>query len=216
MLAFAQAAAGEGSTDRARRVEALVVACQDGEAGAFDRLVRFIEQPLLRLAAVILNDPVAAEDAFVEAMAKVLPRIGELNSPLAFNAYARRAVRNAAVDLRRSRGRRDARQALVHSDQLGRGRPGDLTPATERLPSGGLNPERAVLLAEEHERLEEAVQELKEPGRSVVRLYYHEGLTYSEVSERLGLSRTSVKRQLRSARLALAARLRREGEAHDG
>lgn len=216
LLAFGSASAEEGSTGRANPIEDLVVACQNGEPGAFDRLVRFIEQPLLRLASAILSDPVAAEDAFVEAMARVLPRIGELESPRAFSTYARRAVRNAAVDLRRSRSRRDARRALVHSEQLRRSRPDDPTPAAERLPASDPSPERSLLLAEEHERLNGAVEELKEPGRSMVRLTYRDGLTYAEVAARLGLSTTTVKRQLAAARVALAARLLREGDEHDG
>ncbi len=215
LLAFGSASAGEGSTVRANSVEDLVIACQNGEAGAFDRLVRHTEQPLLRLATAILRDPVAAEDAFVEAMSRVLPRIGELDSPAAFTTYARRAVRNAAVDLRRSRSRRDARTALTHSDQLRRSRPSDFSSVVERVPDRGPGPERAILLAEQHERLNEAVAELKEPGRSVLRAYYREGLTYAEIAANLDMSVTTVKRQLGAARAALAARLCREGEADD-
>jgi RNA polymerase sigma factor (sigma-70 family) len=212
LLALALASAGEGATAAEHPLDALVIACQSGEPHAFDRLVRAIEAPLLRLATAILHDAVAAEDAFVEAMARVLPRIGELDAPGAFSTYARRAVRNAAVDLRRSRSHRDARRALVQSEGLRRARPDDPTPLTDRLPSPAPNPERAVLAAEQRRRVQAAVEDLKEPGRSVVRLRFEGGLTLDEIAARTGLSRTGVKRQLAAARVALAARLQREGE----
>ena len=214
LLALAPASAGEGKTERAHHIEELVLRCQSGEPRAFDELVRAIEPSLLRLATVVLGDPVAAEDAFIEAMARVLPRIGDVHSA-AFHTYSRRAVRNAAVDLRRSRSYRDSRRALETTARIEAAGPLSAGPLTERVADDGPDPETSFIRAERNDRLRLAVEALREPRRSVVKLRYQEGFSYSEIAEKLDLSESTVKRHLGAARLILASRLRPEGVQHD-
>jgi len=200
--------------DSRATVEDLVVAHQAGDAGALDRLVRCVQPRLLRLATSILRDPIAAEDAFVAAMAGVLPRARHFETPVAFEAYMRRAVRNAAVDAYRRRSDRDSRRALIDTDRMKRRAAEGFDDVVERLPSALPDPEQALLRARRHALLREAVVSLREPGRTTIRLFYEDDMTYDEIAAKIGVSSATVKRQLGAARLLLAARMRAAEEGH--
>ena len=79
-------------------IESLVRRVQTGEHGSLAELVRRLERPLMGLANRILCDPIAAEDVFIESMTRLLPLVAGFGEPDRFGAYARRAVRNQAVD----------------------------------------------------------------------------------------------------------------------
>ncbi len=207
LLAFGSPWSGEGMSGKRSQIELLVVASQGGDRRSLGLLVRALQGPMLRLANRVLRDSAAAEDAFVEAMSRVLPRIGDFPEPRAFLAYVRRSVRNASIDLRRTRSHRDSQRALKDTRRL-EGRSEIRTdPLTERLPHPGPNPEVDAVQNERARRVNEAVEALKEPGRTIVRNFYVDGLSYDEIAERLSISRTTVKRQLSAARSTLAARL---------
>lgn len=214
LLALRSAWIGEDATDRNERLNELVRACQRGERQAFDHLVRFIEQPLLRFATGIIGDAVSAEDAFIEAMAKVLPKIGELEDPSVFMTYARRAVRHASVDLRRSRQHRDAKVALMGAQKIAARRSGAID-ATDLLAAPGASPEVNAMRSERLAKVDGAVERLKEPRRTIVKQHYLDGMTYEQIADYHGCSQTSVKRHLSSARLTIAARVRQEGTRRD-
>ncbi len=181
------------------------------ERGALEALVRFLEQRLLSIARTIIRDPIDAEDVFVDAMSRLLPRVAEFDAPEAFGRYARRAVRNAAVDLVRARHHRDARRALRDTDR----RFGADERPLERIASDRTDPEISTIRSEQRRVVQAALSGLKEPRQTIVRLHYEQGLTRAEIGERLGLSDTTVKRHLVAARAVLAARLagQREGAA---
>ncbi len=199
-------------TGNRSQIELLVVASQGGDRRSLGLLVRALQGPMLRLANRVLRDPAAAEDAFVEAMSRVLPRIGDFPEPRVYLAYVRRAVRNASIDLRRTRHHRDSHRALKDTRRL-EGRSEIRTdPLTERLPHPGPDPELDAAQKQRARRVNEAVEALKEPGRTIVRDFYVAGFSYQEIAERLSISTTTVKRQLAAARSTLAARL---GGGHD-
>ena len=91
---------------------AIIRAFQGGDPLALDEVIRRLRGPLLRMAACVLRDPVAAEDAFIESMTHLLPTLRTFDNPDKFASYARRTVRNHCVDLLRRRVERDARRAL--------------------------------------------------------------------------------------------------------
>lgn len=196
------------------QLELLVVACQGGDRRSLGLLMKALQAPMLRLANRVLRDPVAAEDAFVEAMSRVLPRIGEFAEPRVFLAYVRRAVRNASIDLRRTRNRRDSQRALRDTRRIEGHREIRGAPLTERLPHPTSDPEAEALAAERARRVQDAVALLKEPGRTIIEHFYVDGMTYDAIAERLDISPTTVKRQLGAARHTLAARLT-EGTVDD-
>ena len=165
------------------------------------------------LANRILCDPIAAEDVFIESMTRLLPLVAGFGEPDRFGAYARRAVRNQAVDCLRSRSYRDARRALRDTDRLVHGE-SEVHPV-DRIPAAIQSPETQLLKEERRKMVHEAVEGLQEPRRTVVRLFYEADKTYTEIAEELGISDSSVKRHLGAARVVLAARLRKIERKND-
>jgi RNA polymerase sigma-70 factor, ECF subfamily len=195
--------------ERDGRVTDAVRRHQRGDPAALADLVALLKGPMLRMASWILADPTTAEDAFIDAMSHVLREVADFGEPDRFGAYARRAVRNRCVDVARSRSSRDARRALRDTANLSRSVSGD-GPYVERLPSPEPGPEADLLAAEERRRVGSQVEQLKEPGRTIIRLFYAEGLTYQQIGERLDLSEGVIKKTLGRCRLLLATRLREE------
>lgn len=189
---------------------AIIRAFQGGDPLALDEVVRRLQGPLLRLAACVLRDPIAAEDAFIESMTHLLPTLRTFDNPDKFASFARKTVRNHCVDLLRRRTDRDARRAL--RDTRRAAFPWDQPGAfVEGLPGDGPSPEQDVMAAEELRLLRQAVHDLGDPGRTVLELVYRDGLSAAQVGQKLGLSHSKALRILGAARARLAILLRRRG-----
>ncbi len=203
---------GGGLSTGPVRVADLVRAWQRREPQAIDQLVPVLRVNLLPIARMILRDAQAAEDAFINTVTQVLERLDNVD-PEAALGYGRRAMRSSAIDILRSRQVRDIRSAQRGADGIRRAEPLRSTEPVERLGGRATNPERKALRQEMRRRILSAVAGLKEPQRSVVRMHLVEGHTLDECAAAIGLSRTSIKRNLRAGRARLARELRdlREG-----
>ncbi len=194
--------------DGTASVESLVLAFQEGDNSALDRIVERMRGPLLRMATWILRDPVTAEDVFIDAMTRLVTLLPDFDKPANFNSYARRTVRNAAVDTIRRRADRDSLRSLQDTDRRARARSKDPGTFVEGVPGTRPNPEQAALMAERRDMVRDAMADLKEPRRTIVELFYRDDRSYDEIAEQLGMSSATVKRHLAASRQLLAVRLR--------
>lgn len=94
-------------------------------------------------------------------------------------AYLRRMADNVFMD--HCRAEKRARTAVV---------PG--APPDERIPDPRLSAEAALIEGEAGAALDRALAELPPRCREVLRMHKFEGLSYVEISERLGISRNTV------------------------
>lgn len=62
----------------------------------------------------------------------------------------------------------------------------------DRLPDDAPGPERTVLAREEVRRLEQAVDKLPPRQREILLMHKFQGLTYTEIASRLGISKNTV------------------------
>lgn len=189
-------------------VESLVLAFQKGDESAMDRLVECLRGPLLRIATWIVRDPIAAEDVFIESMARLLTLISDFDTPAKFDAYARRTVRNAAVDTIRRRSSRDSLRSLRDTDRAARARRKEPGTFVEGMPGSRPSPEQSLIRNERRDQVRAAVLSLNEPRKTIVQLFYEEERSYEEIAEQLEVSPATVKRHLAAARQLLAVRLR--------
>jgi len=199
--------------ESATSVESLVLAFQQGDESALNRIVEHLRAPLLRIANWIVRDPIAAEDVFIEAMTRLLTLLPDFDTPANFNAYARRSVRNAAVDTIRRRADRDSLRSLRDTDRMARARSKEPGSFVEGMPGTRPNPEQSAIMVQRRDKVLEAVAGLKEPRKTIVELFYQQERSYEEIAEQLETSPATVKRHLAAARQLLALRLRSlEGE----
>ena len=199
-----------GDADDAALVRALAAGSEDALAALYDRHVDGIHAVALRLT----NDRQLAEEVVQETFLALWNR-AELYDPAVASlaTWLRTIARNRTVDRLRAAGRRPPLVPLP-----GLGDEGDSDAGFERLrpdavvlggaaPDAG--PEAAAEAAEVRDAVAAALGTMPEVERTVIILAYREGLTQSEIAERLdwplGTVKTRTRRALAHLRAALEA-----------
>jgi RNA polymerase sigma-70 factor (ECF subfamily) len=176
----------------------VVRACQRGEAGALDALVRATYADVYALAFRLVRDRDEAADVTQEVFVRVMRSVVGFRGESAFGTWLHRVTVNTALTSLRKRSRR----ALPGREAFGM--PGDESVGIVDTAAGPEErAERAELLA----RAEAAVAALPESSRTIVVLRDVEGLSTAEVAAATGLSETAVKVRLFRARERLRASL---------
>jgi RNA polymerase sigma-70 factor (ECF subfamily) len=174
--------------------EQLLACHASGHREALDELFRRYRQPAYRVAYRLLGNEADALDAVQEGFIKALTHLQGFQGRSSFKTWLLRVVSNAALDLGRQRGRRDAvsldtpHQAgdTVHPQLL-----------TDDEAAQGL--ERADL----RRLLDQALATLSEVQRQTFVLYADGELSYREVAEAMGTSIGTVMSRLFYARQKL-------------
>ncbi len=154
---------------------------------ALQELITLTTPWLLALVQGMLHDADEAEDVLLEtyrlAWAKVTP-VSETSQGL--SAWLARIARNRAIDRLRSTRRRVVRQGVVVREA-----PAEFAPVE---PNEAAMPGWHV-----HAKVHAALAALPTEQQEAVQLAFFEGLTHSEVAERLMLPLGTVKTRLRLA-----------------
>jgi RNA polymerase sigma-70 factor, ECF subfamily len=199
-----------GDTDDAALVRAIAAGSEDALATLYDRHVDGIHAVALRLT----NDRQLAEEVVQETFLALWNR-AELYDPAVASlaTWLRTIARNRTVDRLRAAGRRPPLVPLP-----GLGDEGESDAGFERLkpdavvlggavPDAG--PEAAAEAAEVRAAVADALATMPDVERTVIILAYREGLTQSEIAERLdwplGTVKTRTRRALAHLRYALEA-----------
>ena len=151
-------------------------------------LVALFEQrysPMLRLAAIVTQDPPSAEDLVNESFVRLVKHWPTVRSYDAPEAWLRRVVIRDAVKARTRRAREDLTDARALDHRAAR----DQSDGGDR---------RLDLLF--------LVGALPQRERAVVALHYLEDLSVADTAELLGIAEGTVKAHLSHARDTLRAR----------
>ena len=173
--------------------EQLLACYASGHRQALDELFRRYRQPAYRVAFRLLGHEADALDAVQEGFIKALTHMHSFQGRSSFKTWLLRVVSNAALDLGRQRGRREA-------VSLDAPHAADLTDA--RLLSAdesGSGLERAEL----RQRLDLALDSLSEVQRQTFVLYADGELSYREIAETMEISIGTVMSRLFYARQKL-------------
>jgi RNA polymerase sigma-70 factor (ECF subfamily) len=168
----------------------LVESVRQGDASAFDELVRRYMRRAFSVAFHILRHREDAEDLVQEAFMTVLQKIGTFDVSRPFAPWLFRIVANRALNARKSR-------ALRATDEI----PGDTA-------SGAASPALSLERAEVRERFGSALDELPERRQLVMRLFELEGFSSPEIAAMLDISEATVRWHLMEARKSLREALR--------
>ena len=154
-------------------------------------LYELYEQPMFRIAFRILDDEYAAEDAVHDAFVKLIAnrdRIGDVTSTKT-QAYAKAAVKSAAIDIYRKRRRETEHTAVVEEERFSWTHDTDARYVIDLLP---------------------------EKYAKVVRYRFIEGLSTAETAAVLSGTESCVKKRVERARKLLAENIENEWRKENG
>ena len=166
-----------------------------GERHALEELFRRYRQPAYRVAHRLLGNEADALDAVQEGFIKALSHLDGFQGRSTFKTWLLRVVSNAALDLGRQRGRREA----LSFDALGPKHREDIEPLAADV--AGRELERADL----RQVLQRALAQLPPAQRQTFVLHAEAGLSYREVAEATSTSIGTVMSRLYYARQKLRA-----------
>ena len=153
----------------------------------FCEKVRQYQNTMYALAFSILRNDEDAADAISESIMKAYSNLSHLQSPRSFRAWLLKIVRNTCLEMLR---KNPQAQALEEEHEFA-----DIS----------CHEDLSTKLV-----LREAVENLKQPYRTVVYLFYYEDLPIMEISKITGSSSFAVKKQLSRARAMLQKSLNKE------
>lgn len=171
----------------------LVTRAQDGDLDAFGVLVDRYSPRLFRFAMRLLYNRDDAEDAVQDAALQAWRKLPDLEDPDAFSAWIYRITRNRCAEIQRVA----ARRATDPWD------PADM-PDEEGGARQAVSPSRAVETTEAMAALKRLVAELNEDLRVCWVLAELENMTYDEIGDIVGASRSTVRGRIARARAHLA------------
>ncbi len=166
-----------------------------GKDHFFAILVRRYKEKVFRLVLSVLGPSFTeeAEEVVQEVFLTVHRSLKQFRCDSRFGTWLYRIAFNRSIDWRRKPHLR-----FRHSDE------GALLQQASRERS----PLRQVTDQERRERVLESIEDLSEPGRSVIFLHYWLGQSVSEIAEYLDLKSSTVKSHLFRARKLLGRSLR--------
>jgi len=180
----------EQAQGRLERDEALVAACREGRASAFEELYREHGGRMKSVARNLLGNPSDAEDAVQEAFLKLYRGLSGFKGDAALSSWLYRILVNTCLDM----GRRRKRRAESLQPGPEDGAPAFDPPAPRVDPTVGLT-------------IQSSLDRLPPLPRSVFVLYEVEGFKHREIADILGIAEGTSKHALFSARKELQARI---------
>lgn len=148
-----------------------------------------LQNAMYSLAYSIVKNEEDACDVVGEAILRAYSSLDQLWNPRAFKTWVLRIVHNTAVDYLRKQSH------LVDVE--------DIEIYAERSEEETVDAASRLLLRE-------AVDGLKQPYRTIVTLFYYEGLPTAKIAQITGVSVVTVRKQLFRARKQLRERLKQE------
>jgi RNA polymerase sigma factor (sigma-70 family) len=168
------------------------------ECETIEELFTALESPLLGYALRYAGDRAVAEDVVQEAFMKLHSQFESVDKP---RPWLYRTVHNLALNRRR-----DAQKTVP----LDPGSDHETTPATEPA-DRGLSPDEQMLRMERIGLVRLGMETLDQRSRELVRLKFHDDLSYQQIAERTGLSSGNVGFILHHALKTIAVELAKTG-----
>jgi RNA polymerase sigma-70 factor (ECF subfamily) len=177
----------------------LMLQVRDGDAAAFEELVRRYRDRLLTILEHLVGHREQAEDLAQDVFVRVFKARERYTPDAKFSTWLFTIANNVASNALRSRSRR--REVRVPE-----GNGADSAPlALDQLAkaASGFMPTRALDKAEQAEMVRHAVAALNERQRMALLLAKFEGMSYQDIAQTMDLSVQAIKSLLSRARVNL-------------
>jgi len=190
-------AAEEAAIEDARLVSVVL----DGDATAYDDLVRRYQRRAVAVAYRLLGNSHDAADVAQDAFLRGFKGLSSLADHRRFGPWLMRIVSNLSLNYRRSRQTGVARRAVALDDVIEG--PDEFRSTTGQAKGGGVSPVAHALSGELQGKVGEAIDRLPEKQRLALILYSIEGLPQKQVADIMECSVELVKWNVFQARKTL-------------
>ena len=176
--------------------QAALVRLARGDQSALAELYDRHARPIYSLALRILREQADAEDIVQEVFAQAWNQAARFDSSRgAVAAWLLMMARSRAID--RLRARRSRPETASDAETV------------ERMPDAAVRQDLQLLSSEQVEMLKTALSGLPASQREALELAYYEGLTHTEIADRLSEPLGTVKTRIRQAVIRLRESLGR-------
>ena len=194
--------------EREKTDEELLAEFQQGDAGAFEHLLRRHRRPLFTFFVRMLGDRARAEDLAQETFLRIVKGAAAWEHRARFQTWLYAIARNLCVDASRRDRFRRTESLDVQEGEEGR-------PRVDGVEDDGPTPERGAANAQLRPILQRALSSLPAEQREVFVLREQVGLAFKEIAELSGVNENTVKSRMRYALLGLRKALADEGVTAD-
>ncbi len=170
----------------------LVKAAQNGDEGAFSRLVKKYEKPLHFHILKMIKDDEQIEDLVQEAFTKAFSSLGSYRSTYAFSTWLYRIATNHTIDYLRKKKLQTV--SINKPVETGEGEM-KLQIADEEAQA-----DRRILRKQRQKIIRQAIEDLPDKYQSVIQLRHMKEKSYQEIAEELTLPLGTVKAHIFRAR----------------
>ena len=172
--------------------EELLAAFQQGDPGAFERLLRRHRGPLFTFLVRMTGDRAKAEDLAQETFLRLVKGAAAWEQRARFQTWLYTIARNLCVDQSR-------RDKFRRTDSLDADGPGDEPPLVDSVAAEGPGPERGAESARLRPLLQAALLSLPVEQREVFILREQAGVPFKEIAEVIGVNENTIKSRMRYA-----------------
>ena len=165
--------------------ETLVMLTLAGEQSAYEVLVARHQRSVIAAAMRITRSEFMAEDAAQDAFVTAWMKLDTLNEKEKYCGWVCKIARNCALNIVR---------------RMSSFIPVDMGEYTDVADESRISPEEQYIASEDERELQTAVNRLSDKVRTVIRMYYFEGLSIVEIADRMRVSQGTVKWQLHDGR----------------
>lgn len=166
--------------------EQLVESILKGNQQQYRELILRYQSRVLAVALKVTNNRKDAEDISQEVFLQLYRSLGNFNGDSSFSTWIYRITMNKAIDYKRKQERQLEQE------------PEDLIASLPETNS--LSPEEALLKNLDKELIHSYLIELPPAYRDVLKLYYFDELSYSEISMKLNVAVKTVESRLYRAK----------------
>ena len=180
----------------------IIQAVQNGDANAFEGIVREYEKNVYNIALRMSGDREDALDISQEAFLKAYHSLHSFRADSKFSVWLYRIVSNTCLDFLRERKRR-AEVPLVRADEDGE--------EETQIADESLSPETLFTRKLTREAMRRGLGSLPEDQRKILLLREIQGFSYEEIGRVLSLESGTVKSRIFRARKKLCEFLASDG-----
>ena len=194
------------TSQRSQRDIELVEAALSGNQKAYQQLVDKYEKPLYYHILKLVRNREVVEDLVQEAFVKAFDCLKSYNRDYAFSTWIYRIATNNSIDYLRKK-----KLNTLSIDEPVPGKDGDMK---MELTDETLHTDREIIRKQRKALIREAIENLPEKYRVVIRMRHMEEFSYEEISEELNLPLGTIKAHIFRARELLNKSLKEKLRAY--